>query len=117
MLANDKSDYLVITKSMKDVMCLYEFGISAIAPCSENQFLTRDQYNKLLSRYKRLYLFFDNDLPGISNMRKLKKEFPELICLKLNREDAKDISDYRKRFGYKKTLDLINQAKNYYGET
>lgn len=116
MLSKDKSDYIVITKSMKDVMCLYELGVSAIAPCSENQFLTKDQYNRLQNHYKHIYLFFDNDLPGISNMRKLKKQFPDLICLKLNRDDAKDISDYRKRFGYRKTLELINKAKEYYGE-
>lgn len=116
MLSKDRGDFIVITKSLKDVMCLYEYGIPAIAPCSENQFLTKDQYNRLLAHYDRIYLFFDNDLPGVSNMRKLKKQFPELQCLMLNREDAKDISDYRKRFGYRKTLDLINQAKEYYGE-
>ena len=49
-------------------------------------------------------------------MNKFHKEHPNLICLKLNRNDAKDISDYRKAFGYKKTLDLINFTKQYYGE-
>jgi len=108
--------YIVVTKAMKDVMCLYEFGIPAIAPCSENQFLTKDQYISLCKRFKHVYLLYDNDLPGISAMNKFHKEFPELNCLMLNRNDAKDISDYRKLYGYKKTLDLINLTKQYYGE-
>ena len=97
-------------------MCLYEFGIPAIAPCSENLFLTNEQYAGLCKLYKRVYLLYDNDLPGIHAMNKFHKEHPNLICLKLNRNDAKDISDYRKAFGYKKTLDLINFTKQYYGE-
>lgn len=116
MLPRDAGEYVVVTKAMKDVMCLYEFGIPAIAPCSENQFLTKDQYINLCKHFKRVYLLYDNDLPGVSAMNKFHKEFPNLICLKLNRNDAKDISDYRKLYGYKKTLDLINLTKQYYGE-
>ena len=33
-------EFLVITKSMKDVMLCYELGIPAIAPNSENLFIT-----------------------------------------------------------------------------
>ncbi len=116
MLNKTGGDYIVITKALKDCMTLYEYGIPAIAPCSENQFVTKDQYEWLKSHFKHIYLLFDNDLPGVHAMNKFHKEFPDLICLKLNREDAKDISDYRKTFGYKKTLDLINVTKKYYGE-
>ena len=49
-------DSVVITKSLKDVMCLYEYGISAIAPCSENMFLTDSQYEKLKNRFKHIGL-------------------------------------------------------------
>lgn len=31
-------EFVVVTKSLKDVMALYEFGIPAIAPNSENLF-------------------------------------------------------------------------------
>lgn len=116
MIPKEGGEYIVVTKSLKDCMCLYEFGIPAIAPCSENLFLTNEQYAGLCKLYKRVYLLYDNDLPGIHAMNKFHKEHPNLICLKLNRNDAKDISDYRKAFGYKKTLDLINFTKQYYGE-
>jgi len=116
MLSTECNDYIVITKSLKDVMALYEFGIPAIAPCSENLFVTTSQYERLKARYKHIFLLYDNDLPGVQAMRKIHKQFPEVTCLMLHREDAKDFSDYRKVFGYKKTLELINKAKEYYGE-
>ena len=116
MLPKEGGDYLVITKSLKDVMCLYEFGIPAIAPCSENLFLTENQYEKIKRKFKRIYVLYDNDKPGMSAMWKIRKQFPDVTCLMLNAKDAKDISDYRKTFGYRSTLELINKAKSYYGE-
>ncbi len=59
-------DLLIVTKSMKDLMCLYELGYTAVAPCSENLFVTESQYKKLKDRFKNIILFYDNDLPGIS---------------------------------------------------
>lgn len=112
----DGGDYLIITKALKDVMCLYEFGIPAIAPCSENLFVTEAQYNRLKQKFKNIYLLYDNDLPGVKAANRIHKAFPDVKCLLLNRNDAKDFSDYRKIFGYAKTLDLVNRAKEYYGE-
>ena len=117
MLPQNGNDYLVITKSLKDVMALYEFGIPAIAPCSENLFLTEAQYNRFKTKFKRIYLFYDNDLAGIHATNKIRKQFPDIKYILLNRNDAKDFSDYRKKFGYSKTLELVNNVKKYYGET
>ena len=117
MLSKEGGDYIIITKSLKDVMALYEFGVPAIAPCSENLFVTKAQYEQLKKHYKHIYVYYDNDLPGVQAMRKIHKQFPEVTCIMLHREDAKDFSDYRKAFGYKKTLELVNKAKEYYGET
>ena len=69
------------------------------------------------TKFKRLYLLYDNDLPGVHATNKIRKQFPDIKCLLLNRNDAKDFSDYRKAFGYKNTLELVNKAKKYYGET
>ena len=63
MLSKSGGDYLVITKSLKDCMCLYEYGIPAIAPNSENLFITDKQYQKLKQKYRKIFLFYDNDLP------------------------------------------------------
>lgn len=115
MLLKSNSNDLVITKSLKDVMVLYEYGITAIAPCSENVFVTDVQYNKLKSKYKRIFLLYDNDLPGMQAMFKIKKTYSDLKILFLPRYGGdKDISDFRKVHGHKKTLELINKTREYY---
>ena len=99
---------LVITKSMKDVMCLYSLGIKAIAPNSENLFITDKVLEDLKKRFTYIVVFYDNDLPGISNMCKIKKEHPDLTFLWIPRKyNAKDISDFRKEYGEKKTKQFI----------
>lgn len=65
MLSKKGGNYVVVTKSMKDVMVLYEYGIPAIAPCSENLFITDSQYERLKKKYKRVILLYDNDEPGL----------------------------------------------------
>ena len=115
MLPKEEGDLLVITKSMKDVMLLHEFGISAIAPCSENLFLTEKQYYTLKPRFKHCIVLYDGDRAGVSNLRAIKKKYPELICTCIPRNrGAKDISDFYKAHGKKKTIELINEAKEYY---
>lgn len=103
-----EGDTLVVTKSMKDVMCLYSLGITAIAPNSENLFLTKKQFEKLQKRYKRIIVFYDNDLAGIHNMNKIRKEF-DVECMWIPRKyKAKDISDFYKMYGLNETKKLIN---------
>ena len=99
---------LVITKSMKDVMCLYSMGIKAIAPNSENLFITDKVLEELKSRFTYIAVLYDNDLPGISNMNKIKRSHPELIYTWIPRKyNAKDISDFRKMYGEKTTKQFI----------
>lgn len=99
---------LVITKSMKDCMCLYSMGITAIAPNSETQFISDTVLENLKQRFKYIVVLFDNDYTGISFMSKIKKKHPELIYTWLPRKSgAKDISDYYKENGRSKTLNLI----------
>ena len=98
-------------------MALYEYGITAIAPCSENLFVTESQYIKLKQKFKKIYLLYDLDGPGIRAAKKIKREFPEVKVLLTPRElRYKDFSDLRKGLGYNKTLKLVNKAKEYYGE-
>ena len=100
-------EILVITKSLKDVMSLYEFGITAIAPNSENLFLTDAQYNKLKTRFKSLYLLYDRDLPGVKSANKIRKKYPDLKVLLVPK--VKDFTDFVKKYGTLKTLNLIEE--------
>ena len=110
-LPKEGGEFLVITKSLKDVMCLYSCGITAIAPISENCFLNESQYERLRKKFKKIIIFFDNDLAGISNMNKFRKEFPDIYSVWIPRKYDKDISDFYKHRGREKTLALIEQAK------
>lgn len=102
---------LVITKSMKDVMTLYSVGIPAIAPNSETLFISDNILSNLKERFNRIFVLYDNDLPGISNMNKIKKLHPELNYLWIPRETgAKDISDLHKLLG-KKNFNVFLKEK------
>lgn len=114
-LPKQGGDYLVITKSLKDVMVLYELGIPAIAPCSEHIFMTDKQYEKLCDKFNHIICCYDNDLPGIQGLNKIHKSHPELkVCFIPRKYNAKDISDFYKLYGKDKTLELINKAKEFY---
>jgi hypothetical protein len=105
-----KGNLLVITKSMKDCMCLYEFGIPAIAPNSENLFVSDSVLEQLKARFKHIVVIYDNDAAGIANMWKIKKAHPELIYTWIPRKyGIKDISDFYKYKGRGETLNLITQ--------
>lgn len=103
-----EGEIVVITKALKDVMSLYELGIPAIAPNSENLFLTEAQYNKLKDRFKKIVIFYDNDLAGISNMNKFRKQFPDLIPFWIPiKYGCKDISDFIEKYGIKETKNYL----------
>lgn len=110
-----EGDLLVVTKSLKDVMTLYSLGITAIAPNSENLFLTEKQYEKLKSRFKNIVIFYDNDLAGIKNMNKFRKQF-DIKCFWIPQYyNVKDISDFYSKYGKEETIKLINYGKEKIG--
>lgn len=94
-------DLLIITKSLKDVMLLRELGYNAIALQSENVYLEHEDFTKLAKRFKKIYLFFDNDKAGIEAAKKLSSIYKiPMITIK---DKPKDISDYCKLYGFSKT--------------
>lgn len=103
-----KGKLLVITKSMKDSMCLYSCGITACAPNSENLFIPDKVLEDLKNRFENIVVLYDNDRPGLYNMAKIRKEHPELTYVFIPRRyGSKDISDFYKDHGRKETLNLI----------
>lgn len=102
---------LIITKSMKDLMCLYSFGINAIAPNSEHLFISDSVLEDLKKRFKYVVVLYDNDEAGIANMRKIKRQHPELLYYFIPRSyGCKDISDFYKMNGKKKTSEFIKES-------
>lgn len=105
-----QGNLLVITKSMKDCICLNSLGIPAIAPNSETLFITDSVLNDLKERFKNIIIFYDNDRAGKLNMAKIRRAHPELNYFLIPKEyDCKDISDFHKKYKRKKTLEFIKK--------
>jgi len=102
-----EGDLLIITKSMKDVMVLYELGYTSIAPQSESSKFEDGIIESLQDSYTDIILFYDNDETGIKFSNKLK-ELYEISSIQIPlKSKVKDISDYIKKFGKLKTLKLL----------
>jgi DNA primase len=111
-LEGEIPERLIIASSMKDLLTLESLGFTAIAPQSESASIPlsiteylKDSEGKL----ENLYILFDNDKPGETSG---KKWATTLNAKQIRVEEEKDISDYYKRFGREKTLELINKQLN-----
>ena len=111
----DSGDILVITKSQKDCMCFYEFGINAVAPSSESTFCSKEQINEFKKRFTHIIVMYDQDKAGKHNMHKIRLKYPELDYFVIpSYLKAKDFSDLRKMYGEEKTKELLNQCLQYF---
>lgn len=106
----EKGDLLIITKSLKDVMCLYEMGYTAISPSSESTFLTPDVIDGLKLRFKCILICFDRDIPGVKNMRKISLKTGLNGFLVHKKFHSKDISDAVKNNGFDIVKNWLKQT-------
>lgn len=93
MLPKEGGNILIITKSLKDVMCLYEMGYNAISPSSETTFIPDDILKSLRSKWNNIVILFDRDKTGIQKTREYSKRYKIKPLLINKRYKAKDISD------------------------
>jgi 5S rRNA maturation endonuclease (ribonuclease M5) len=107
-------DLLVITKSMKDVAAMYEFGIAAVSTPSESTFVLDKQLEEFKSRFKHIIVIFDSDRPGKHNMWLIRKKYPELNYYVLPSSLEKDFTDSIKKIGVDKMKELVNQFMSNY---
>lgn len=95
-----KGDLLFITKSLKDIMCLYEMGYNAVSPSSETTFIPDSVLESLRARYKKIIILFDRDAAGVKNARKYSKQYKLDAIFVHKKFKAKDISDAVKANGF-----------------
>ena len=109
-----KGDICIITKSLKDVMCLYEMGIPAVSPSSESTFIPESVLADLKKRFKKIIIIFDRDQAGFKNVRKIIKKYKDLDFLFINKKfKSKDISDAIKNNSYEIIKNWIFCQLNY----
>ena len=102
------SHTLVITKSMKDVMCLRSFGIDSIAPQAETNYLNVEMANNVTQKYEKIVILYDNDDAGINGASELQKILPKAkISFIPISSKCKDISEYFSIYGIEKTIELL----------
>jgi hypothetical protein len=89
-------EVLIITKSLKDVVVLDILGYPAIAPQSENHQISYDLMEELITRFKYIYILYDNDEAGIKHSNRRVEEYENLIQIFIPEDIAKDISDTSK---------------------
>lgn len=107
-------EYIVITKSLKDVVKLYEYGIPSVAPMSETTYPSLQLMEDLAERFGRIILFYDNDSAGKRSMIRFASKFGEqfrLEYLLMPRGYPKDFTDYFEQKGHAATQDLVNHVK------
>lgn len=99
--------YLLITSSLKDLMCFHKLGISnieVIAPDSENTMIGEKAMGELQQHYQKIIVLFDNDEPGIKAAERYKIKYGfNYIVLPME----KDLSDSVKMYGIEKVREIL----------
>ena len=92
-IPKEGGNLLIITKSLKDVMCLYEMGFNAIAASSETTFIPDDILQSLRSKWKHIVILYDRDKTGMLESRKYSRQYKLDAIFVHKKFKAKDISD------------------------
>lgn len=102
----ETGDLLIITKSLKDVLCFYEMGISAVGLQAETNKMSKKSFDELSKRFKRLVLLLDNDDQGYTSTCEFLLTYDiEFFFI----PNEKDISDYIKKYNLEKAKKLIKK--------
>ena len=101
------SKTLVITKSLKDIMVLYKFGVTSVSPQGEGMVFKESWMNLLREKFENIYILMDNDMAGMRSMIKYRQAYPFIECLMYPKELGKDTSDVVEKMS-------VEQASVYY---
>ena len=100
-------DRIIIASSVKDALVIScQLHIPAIAPQGEGYNLSETAVRELKRRYKKVFICYDTDSPGIADAKKLSKQtgFPFIVP---DLGDCKDVSDYYKSLENKEDFKLL----------
>lgn len=117
----ETGEFVVMTKSMKDVMCLYEFGVPAIAPQSESAYPEEGIVESLKERFTKVFTFYDFDYAGIKMAAEINRKYDiQPIFLTNGRfgtidYGAKDFTDFVKAHGSHTAAMLVESFKTALG--
>jgi hypothetical protein len=101
---------LIITKSLKDVMCLYKLGYQSISLQGEMNSLSNKIYEELKQNgIEHIYSLYDNDKSGKQGTAHLTNTYKDIIPKFIPDEyGVKDISDFIRVYGLNNAQMLID---------
>jgi len=108
---------LIITKSLKDVMSLYELGVNACAYQAETVIPQPDDINELKIRFSNIYSLYDFDLTGIRTANKIRKLYNITPIFLTNgrfgtkNQEAKDSSEFINLHGMQRVKQFVDGLK------
>lgn len=103
-----KGDRLAVCSSLKDALCLWaNAGIPAIYVQSETTGLSRTAQEVLRSRYRRIFICFDNDEPGLKDGEELSRKTGFVNVVLPQFEGGKDISDMYRVKGKEEFINVV----------
>ena len=113
-LPYEGGNLLIITKSLKDVMCLYEMGFNAIAASSETTFIPDDIIKSLRRKWKHIVILYDRDTTGMLKARDYSRQYKFDAIFVHKKFKSKDISDAVKNNNYDQVKTwFTNTVKRY----
>lgn len=117
----ESGDTLIITKSLKDIMTIDSVsGIPVISLQGESVMPKDNIMKELKSRFKTIYLFYDNDFESKENWGRIlgakiadkfdifRIEIPDDITNKFKAKDISDLAKNGDEYQVKKILDNLN---------
>ena len=113
-LPKEGGNLLIITKSLKDVMCLYEMGYYAIAASSETTFIPDDILQSLRSKWKHIVILYDRDRTGMLKARDYSRKYKLDAVFVHKQFKAKDVSDAIRDNGFEKVKKWLNSTLKRY---
>lgn len=114
------TDKVILTSSRKDAMCLWEnLKIPAMALQGEGYIPDQESMNKVLCKFKTIYIWYDNDYqhtdghnPGQENAWKIISLYPFLHNIVIPKQyKSKDPSDLFKNHGKETLIKIFNEQK------
>ncbi len=100
-------ELLIITKSLKDCMVYSTLGYSAISLQGEGNKLDNQLVTKLLKRFTRIVVQYDNDEQGEKSAYKLQESYNFSIFTVPPISKCKDLAEYKQKYGFKETLRMV----------
>lgn len=113
-LPSSGGNLLIITKSLKDVMCLYEMGYDAIAAASETTFIPDTMLPYFRNKWQHVVILYDRDKTGMKQAREYSKQYKMDAIFVHKKFKAKDISDAVKNNNFYDVKDWLKKALSKY---